>query len=173
TLRALIADTCRSLIGEGFKYIVVANSHFEPEHVKTLHGALDDVERTEGLTVGFLDLTRRERAKRLTEAFRRGESHADRYETSIVLASHPELVDAATMHDLPYRPIDMAKAIADGATEFHEIGLTEAYAGAPAEATAEEGDATLDALAAMLIEVARALVDGTGGRDRPGMFSRD
>jgi len=172
TLSALIGDVCRSLFSQGFDNLVVANSHFEPDHVATLHNALDQVEREDERTVGFLDLTRRERAQRLTEAFRRGESHADRYETSIVLAARPELVDIDTMKELPYLPINMAKAIAAGKNEFEEIGLTRAYAGAPSEASAEEGNATLDLLAEMLIECARAIVDGTGGRDQPGLFGR-
>ena len=41
----------------------------------------------------YLDLTRKERATRLTEEFRRGECHAGRYETSLVLCDRPELVD--------------------------------------------------------------------------------
>ena len=52
------------------------------------------------------------------------------------------------------------------------MGLAQAYCGAPAEATAEEGEATYDTLAEMTIELIRALVSGTGGRDQSGLFGR-
>ena len=42
----------------------------------------------------------------------------------------------------------------------------------PAEATAAEGEETYEKLADMTIELVRALVDGTGGRDRSGLFGR-
>ena len=52
------------------------------------------------------------------------------------------------------------------------MGLADAYCGAPAEATVEEGEATYDTLADMTIELIRELVAGTGGRDRSGLFGR-
>src|SRR4051794_13178800 len=42
TLAALLRDICVSLIGQGLRHIVFVNNHFEPEHVKTLHRAMDD-----------------------------------------------------------------------------------------------------------------------------------
>ncbi|MGI9657891.1 MAG: creatininase family protein, partial [Gaiellaceae bacterium] len=172
TLRAMVVDVARSMIAQGFDRLVVVNCHFEPEHVRTLHEALDIVKQEAGVTVGYLDLTRRERAKQLTEEFRHGESHADRYETSLVLAERPELVDEALASTLPTVPINMARAIAGGVNEFREMGLTRAYAGSPAAASAAEGEETYGTLAEMLLEVVHAVADGTGGRDEPGLFGR-
>jgi creatinine amidohydrolase len=171
TLEALVVDVCTSLAGQGFPHVLLVNSHFEPEHVGTLHRALDRLAGA-GIQTGFLDLTRRERAQRLTEEFRSGECHAGRYETSLVLADQPELVDAAAARDLPYVPVNMAKAIAEGTSEFRAMGLLRAYCGAPAEASAEEGEQSYAALADMVVELALALVAGKGGRDAPGMFTR-
>ncbi|MFN3286074.1 MAG: hypothetical protein ACK45F_07300, partial [bacterium] len=50
--------------------------HFEPEHVHALHAALDAVEASTGVVVGYLDLTRRARAQLLGEEFRSGSCHA-------------------------------------------------------------------------------------------------
>jgi len=172
SLRAMVVDICVSLSGQGFSHVVIVNNHFEPEHVRTLHAAADELKTTHGIAVGYLDLTRRERAKRLTSEFQRGESHADRYETSLVLAARPELVDRETMADLPRVAVNMATAIAEGKMDFLEIGLTRAYAGSPAEATAEEGEAIFETLSEMLVEVIRELAAGTGGRDTSGMFGR-
>jgi len=140
TLHALIVDVCKSAIGQGFHHLVIVNNHFEPEHVQTLHRAIDTVQQRTGATVGYLDLTRRERASRLTEEFGRGECHAGRYETSLVLADHPELVDLEVMRELPYVPVNRAAVSAEGRKEFVEMGLVDAYCGAPAEASAEEGE---------------------------------
>jgi creatinine amidohydrolase len=172
TLHNLLVDVIAAVIGQGFTYVVIVNNHFEPEHVQTLHRAIDTVLDRFGITVGYLDLTRKERARRLTEEFRRGESHADRYETSLVLADHPELVDEQVRRELPYVPVNLAKEIAAGHKEFVEMGLTQAYCGAPAQATREEGEATFETLTEMLIDTVRALLRASGGRDRPGLYGR-
>lgn len=172
TLRAVVVDVARSLIEQGFDRLVVVNCHFEPDHVRTLHEALDATRDELGVTVGYLDLTRRERSARLTEEFQRGESHADRYETSLVLAERPELVDRELAASLPTVPVNMARAIADGLDEFRAMGLERAYAGSPAEATAAEGEATFETLVEMLTEIVRAVAAGDGGRDEPGLFGR-
>jgi len=171
TLRAMIVDVCASLAEQGFPHVVLVNNHFEPEHVQTLHRALDELEER-GIRAGYLDLTRRKHAQRLTEEFKLGECHAGRYETSLVLAQTPELVDREAMARLPYVGVSLPEVIAGGMKDFREMGLAEAYCGAPAEATVEEGEATYDTLAEMTIELIRELVAGTGGRDRSGLFGR-
>lgn len=171
-LHGFLVDILSSLTGQGFKHIVLVNNHFEPEHVQTLHRSIDTVEEQTGALVGYLDLTRRERASRLSEEFRRAECHAGRYETSLVLADHPGLVDAEVMSSLPYVPVNMARAHAEGLKEFLEMGMERAYCGAPAEATAAEGEELYETLTAMLIEIIRDLVGGRGGRDQPGLYTR-
>ena len=171
SLRNMVVDVCRSLAAQGFPHVVVINNHFEPEHVQTLHRALDELEAG-GVRAGYLDLTRRERAQRLTEEFKLGECHAGRYETSLVLAQEPELVDQAAMARLPYLGVSLPEVIAAGMKDFRDMGLRDAYCGAPAEATVEEGEASYETLADMTVELIRALVAGTGGRDRSGLFGR-
>ena len=171
TLEAIVVDVCTSLAGQGFPHVVLVNNHFEPEHVQTLHRAIDDLE-AKGIRAGYLDLTRKERAQRLTEEFKLGECHAGRYETSLVLAQTPELVDPDAMARLEYVPVSLPRAIAAGLKDFREMGLPQAYCGAPAEASADEGEEIFATLAEMTIELIRALVAGTGGRDRSGLFGR-
>jgi creatinine amidohydrolase len=140
TLRALVKD-----IAESVGRVVLVNSHFEPEQVQTL--------RDSGLPL--LDLTRRANAQRLTEEFRSGSGHAGRYETSLVLADRPELVHSDRMEALGAKMVDMPAAIAQGRTDFIAMGMDQAYCGAPAEATAAEGEQTFDTLAGMLVELIR------------------
>ncbi|HEV3478315.1 MAG TPA: creatininase family protein [Gaiellaceae bacterium] len=140
TLRSLVSEVC-----EGLERVVLVNSHLEPEQVWTLRD----------LGLPLFDVTRRHVAERLTEEFRSGAGHAGRYETSLVLADHPELVKRERMRDLEPKPIDMPAAIRSGKTSFIAMGMDKAYAGAPAEATAEEGGQTFDLLADMLVELIR------------------
>jgi creatinine amidohydrolase len=143
-------ETLRSLVTEiaaNFERIVVVNSHLEPEQVWTL--------RATGLPL--LDITRRPNAERLTEEFQAGAGHAGRYETSLVLAERPHLVDQERMRTLAAKMVDMPTAIRSGQTSFVAMGMDQAYAGAPAEATAEEGEQTFEALADMLVELIREI----------------
>jgi creatinine amidohydrolase len=172
TLHALLVDVLGSLIGQGFQHNLIVNNHFEPEHVQTLHRAIDTVEARTGVVTGYLDLTRRARAAALTDEVREGGSHAGQYETSLVLAEAPDLVDAEVARSLPPVPVNLAEVLAAGHKDFTAIGMTQAYNGTPAEATPEEGEAMFDVLTDMLVEQMRALVQGTGGRDRPGLYGR-
>jgi creatinine amidohydrolase len=143
-------ETLRSLVTEiaaSFERVVLVNSHLEPEQVWMLRD----------LGLPLFDVTRRSTAKQLTDEFRSGAGHAGRYETSLVLADHPELVHTDRMRTLVPKPIDMPAAIRAGQTSFVAMGMDQAYAGAPAEATAEEGEQTFDVLAELLVELIREL----------------
>lgn len=149
TLHALVTDVCGSLVAQGFSRIVVVNNHFEPAHVTTLRKA------TASAGVAYLDLVRRRNAERLTDEFRSGACHAGQYETSLVLADQPGLVDTATAAELPPVPVNMALAMADGKTDFLAMGMDRAYCGDPAGASVAEGQSTFDALTDLLVETIR------------------
>ncbi|GAA5103128.1 creatininase family protein [Haloechinothrix salitolerans] len=159
TLHAALVDVCASLISQDLRWIVLVNNHFEPEQVATVRRAVATVEREHGVTIGHLDLVRGRNAERLTEEFRSGSCHAGRYETSLVLAERPGLIDVERMRTLPANPVDMPAAMARGERDFTTMGMPEGYCGAPAEASAAEGAATFETLAEMLVETIRALVE--------------
>ena len=149
TLRAIVLDVAASLDAQGFRRLVIVNNHFEPEQVATLRAAAQEAGAL------YLDLVRRRNAERLTDEFRRGSCHAGRYETSLVLADAPQLVDGERMARLPAVEVDMPAAIAAGRTDFGAMGMGDAYCGAPAEATADEGRTTFETLTDMLVELVR------------------
>jgi creatinine amidohydrolase len=151
TLRALVNQVLGSLRGQGFERFVIVNNHFEPEHAAALRLAAQESGAT------YLDLVRRRHAERLGEEFAGGSCHAGRYETSLVLADRPALVDSDRAAGLEAVPVDMPAAMAAGRTDFVAMGMTGAYSGAPAEATAEEGEARFAMLAEMLVETIREL----------------
>jgi creatinine amidohydrolase len=147
TLAAVVRDVAAAADARGFRRLVIVNCHFEPEQVETLRAVCAEV------GVLYLDLVRRRAAERLTEEFRSGSCHAGRYETSLILADAPELVDRRRMSELPAVPVDMPAAIAAGARDFPSMGMTDAYCGAPAEASAEEGAQTFQILSDLLVEL--------------------
>ena len=150
TLRRMILDVAQSVAAQGFRRLVIVNNHFEPEQVATLRAAAADAGAL------YLDLVRRRNVQRLTDEFRRGSCHAGRYETSLVLADAPQLVDSSEAASLPSNEVDMPAAMAAGRTDFVAMGMDRAYCGAPAEATAEEGRATFETLTDMLVELVEA-----------------
>jgi creatinine amidohydrolase len=154
TLTAFVTGVCSSLIEDGFARIAIVNCHFEPEHVLALRAVQDEL----GGGVRLFDLTRRKLASRLTDEFRRGSCHAGAYETSLVLSARPELIDAGAAASLPELDVNMPAAMADGQNDFIAMGMEQAYCGAPAAATAEEGEQTYAVLVEMLSELVRELV---------------
>ena len=149
TLRAVVLDVAKAVAENGFRRLVIVNNHFEPEQVATLRAAAEEADAL------YLDLVRRRNAERLTDEFRRGSCHAGRYETSLVLADAPELVDPMAA-ELPPNEVDLPAAMAAGRTDFLALGMDRAYCGAPAEATAGEGRATFEILTDMLVELVEA-----------------
>ena len=146
-LAVVVRDVAASAAAQGFRFLAVVNCHFEPEQVRTLRAACAEA------GVLYLDLIRRRAAERLTDEFRSGSCHAGRYETSLVLTDAPQLVDRDLMTRLPAVPVDMPAAMAAGATDFVSMGMTDAYCGAPSEASATEGAQTYETLTDMLVEL--------------------
>jgi creatinine amidohydrolase len=152
TVAALIADLAAEVTRHGFAALAIANAHLDPAHL----GALADAQRLAAARgarpVICPDLTRRASAERLTEEFRSGACHAGRYEGSIVLATRPDLVRDAIRADLPPNPLSLSTAIRDGARSFEEAGGLRAYFGWPADATPDEGRATIETLGEILAD---------------------
>lgn len=157
TVTTLVRDVAASLAGQGFRLLAVANAHLDPEHLASLRDAAASA--PDGLSVVFVDLTRRAAAERLTEEFRTGACHAGRFEGSIVLAEAPDLVREEVARALEPVPASLSTAIREGARSFEEAGGPRAYFGWPADATAEEGRATVRALGALLAEAVAAARD--------------
>jgi creatinine amidohydrolase len=158
TVTALVLDIARELTRQGFLALAIANAHLDPAHLGSLADAAARAGAEGLLPVVCPDVTRKPWAARLTEEFKSGACHAGRYESSIVLAARPELVRDAIRAALPPNPSSLSVAIRSGAKTFEEAGGPRAYFGWPADATAEEGRATLEVLGEILAEaVERAL----------------
>jgi creatinine amidohydrolase len=155
TVTATLLDVADSLARHGFTLLAIANAHLDPDHLASLDAAVGRIRGGLGLRVAFPNLATRPWALRLGDEFRSGACHAGRFETSIVLAERPEQV-RAVMASLPANPESLSRAIREGKQTFEEAGGPRAYFGYPAEATAEEGRATVEVLGEILDEAVRA-----------------
>jgi creatinine amidohydrolase len=138
TAKALLIDIARSLKAQGVACLAFANSHFDPANVTVLREASAEISEI-GLPVAFPDFTRRKLAQTLTEEFQSGACHAGQYETSLIMAARPDLVDEAERRILSDNPSSLTEAFSKGARTFHEAGGPDAYFGYPRKASAEEG----------------------------------
>lgn len=149
TAKAVMLDIAASLKAQGFACLALANSHFDPANVAMLRDAAAEVQ---GLPLAFPDFTRRKLAAALTDEFRSGACHAGQFETSLVLADRPDLVDMAAGEGLADNPSSLTEAFARGATTFAEAGGPEAYFGTPRLAGAVEGEASFAIMAEALVD---------------------
>jgi len=137
--RQMLEGILKGIVSSGFTTVAAINHHLEPAHFRVVHQAAKAVQ---GGTARVLvpDHRRAPTGPLLGHEFMHGGSHAGRYETSLMLAAAPQLVDVAAMKALPPLEIDLPGMIKGGAKNFLECGGPDAYFGAPAEATAEEGE---------------------------------
>ena len=152
TVVATVVDIADSLTRHGYSALAIANAHLDPDHLASLEAAVNQVRRGLRLVVAFPNLAAKPWALRLSDEFKSGACHAGQFETSIVLAERPELVRASTAAGLPPNPASLSRAIREGKMDFEEAGGARAYFGCPAQATAEEGRATIELLGTILDE---------------------
>ena len=154
TAKALLVDIARSLKAQGFACLALANSHFDPANVAMLREAAAEIAAL-GLPVAFPDFTRRKLAQTLTAEFQSGACHAGQYETSLVMAARPELVDDQSRRALADNPSSLTEAFQKGAKTFAEAGGPDAYFGYPQRASIEEGRESYRIMAAALVAAVR------------------
>jgi creatinine amidohydrolase len=166
TAKALMLDIAMSLMAQGFSCLALANSHFDPANVAMLRGTAEDI-RGKGLPVAFPDFTRRKLAQTLTEEFRSGACHAGQFETSLIMAARPDLVDEAGRLKLKDNPASLTDAFAKGARTFAEAGGPEAYFGYPRHASAAEGEESFQVMASALVDAIDAELSSRSGHSSP------
>lgn len=146
--RAMLVGVLRGILHGGFGAVGVINHHLEPAHFRVVHEAGKAAQAAHpAARVVVVDHRRPPTGPQLGHEFMHGGSHAGRYETSLMLAAAPHLVDDAACRALPALEIDLPGAIKQGAKNFLECGGHDAYFGAPADASAEEGERLFEILA--------------------------
>jgi len=153
-LTPMLHAIARSLLATGFAHVCFVNNHLEPAHDAAVRAALEGLPAGAGSVA--CPLTRRW-GRTLSDEFKRGDCHAGRYETSLVLAAGGHVRES--FGALPTLGLSLSEAIRAGKTTFAEIGMERAYTGAPREATREEGEALYEKLVTMVVtEIREALL---------------
>jgi creatinine amidohydrolase len=142
------------LLASGIRHVCLVNNHLEPAHDAAVRAAI--VGRDKKASVAC-PLTKRW-ARTLSAEFKSGQCHAGRYETSIMMAAAPELVNESLRARLPSVPISLSDKLREGVMTFEAMGMQAAYAGDPANASIEEGEQLIQRLGEMVVgEVLEAL----------------
>lgn len=162
-IATLVTDVADSVARMGARALALANAHLDPTHLATLHAGVARCREDGGMPVAFPDLTQRPWALRLGDEFRSGACHAGRFESSVMLAAHGDLVRDDIRRGLAANPNSLSTAIRDGRRTFAEAGGDRAYFGWPAEASADEGRARIEALGAILAEAVTACLPMESG----------
>lgn len=154
-LTAYLGAVVDGFLAAGAAHVCLVNNHLEPAHDQAVRAAMEG--RPAARISVACPLTRKW-ARTLSDEFKSGACHAGRYETSLVLAADPTLVDESARAGLPEVPVSLSDKLKAGVMTFAEMGLDRAYAGAPAAATAAEGEELFRKLADMVVgEVLAAL----------------
>jgi len=147
-LTAYLGAICDGLLAQGFRHVCLVNNHLEPAHDAAVRAAARPELRSK-ISVAC-PLTKKW-AKTLSAEFKSGACHAGQYETSIVMAAAPELVDDHIRTALPAVPISLSDKLQAGVDTFTAMGMELAYAGNPAAASVSEGEQLIQRLAEMVL----------------------
>lgn len=156
-LTAMLRAIAQRLLATGFVHVCFVNNHLEPAHDAAVRAATVDFLPT---TVSVACPLSRRWGRTLSEEFKRGECHAGRYETSLVLAAGGNVREI--VGELPNVGLSLSDGIRAGKATFSEIGMTRAYTGAPREATPAEGEELYEKLVTMVVTSIAEALDARG-----------
>ncbi len=146
----------------GVAHVCLVNNHLEPGHDLAVREAVG-LARAEGRASVACPLTKRW-ARTLDEEYKSGACHAGSYETSILMAATPDLVDEDVRRRLPEVPVSLSEKLREGISNFVEMGMRDGYAGSPMKANAGHGQDMIARLAEMVrVEVLEGM--GLSGDD--------
>jgi creatinine amidohydrolase len=154
-LTTLLRAIANRLLGDGWTHVCFVSNHLEPAHDAAVRAA------AQGLHASVASPLTKRWARTLTAEFQRGDCHAGRYETSLVLAAGGSVRDEHRA--LPSVAVSLSDAIGAGKRRFRDIGMDRAYTGSPAQATREEGQETYAKLVTMIVTEVREGI-GVGAR---------
>ena len=149
-LAAFLRAIVEGFLGAGVRHVCLINNHLEPAQDLAVRTAIEGLDHKLASVACPLD---KRWARTLSDEFKRGDCHAGRYETSILMAYDPRHVDEQIRAALPAVPISLADGIKRGLRDFQSMGIHRAYCGSPADATVQEGEEQIEKLATMVAMV--------------------
>ncbi|MFO0724835.1 MAG: creatininase family protein [Myxococcota bacterium] len=164
TALALVRDTARAAADQGFLAVCLVNAHLEPAHRFMLRDAVKAANLEARCPIGIADPADARFAQSLTPEFASGSCHAGQYETSLVMAADRTRVRGDAQRALPRVDIDLVREIKAGKKTLDEAGGRAAYCGAPAAASAAEGEASYARLVEIVTTVVGELLSQRGAK---------
>jgi creatinine amidohydrolase len=162
TTVAYVRDVLLATAAQGFRAVCVVNAHLEPQHRFALRDAIKVASKSTDCPLGLADPADARFAASLTEEFASGSCHAGQYETSLIMAARPDLIDDDAQRDLADHPIELITQIKSGAKNFLEAGADNAYCGFPAQASIKEGEESYARLTEIVEEIVIELLATEG-----------
>ena len=154
TLVTFLVAAVSAHLDQGFKHVCLVNHHLESGQLAALEKCRSHIANSYGeWRVSVPQVISKRWGRQLGDEFRSGACHAGAYECSMVLACRPEWVNRAEAKALPALDISLSKAMAAGLNRFRDVGMADAYTGAPADATPEEGERLFGVLTNMVTTV--------------------
>jgi creatinine amidohydrolase len=155
TLKALLVELGREFHRQGLKNIIFLSGHAGGTHMAAVTDAgerlLQELSDIRVAVVSILDLLREVLEESPDLVRTKGDAHAGEVETALVLAAHPHLVTGTAPAEWPAFP---KYILVRDKTKFWPGGVW----GDPSGASAEQGEAILQAEIKRLCQVIDALV---------------
>jgi creatinine amidohydrolase len=155
TLKALLVELGREFHRQGLKNIIFLSGHAGGTHMAAVTDAgerlLQELSDIKVAVVSILDLLREVLEESPDLVRTKGDAHAGEVETALVLAAHPHLVTGTAPAEWPAFP---KYILVRDKTKFWPGGVW----GDPSGASAEQGEAILQAEIKRLCQVIDALV---------------
>ncbi|SOE10608.1 creatinine amidohydrolase [Streptomyces sp. 2323.1] len=153
TYHALLRDVCRSVLTAGFRKILIVNGH--GGNVTALHAISSEISRELSAPIAVTSYFVAGQA-RIAEILEDQDTlmHACEGETSMTMAIAPDLVDGVRLAEAVGPEIALQSAPSEAIhvpRSFHEV-TSSGVAGDARSATAEKGEAILDACAEAIAE---------------------
>ena len=151
TYYAVVRDLCRSILGAGFRRIVIVNGH--GGNMQALTAFTGELTRELGApiaTVTYFMEARAEQARVLED--QPGVMHACEAETSMMMACHPALVDERRLAEAHGPQLDLVASLVPSLKAFRSFAdiTASGVAGDARKASAQKGEALLAACAVAL-----------------------
>lgn len=166
TLARVVTDVCEAFANHGFRYIIIANHHLDPVHMKAILSAIDDLGNRHPDVHIIEILSRVAYAGAETEEKKLGralgldmdlEIHADVRETAYIRHRYPDLFKPQA-DPLPPVLIDIKDGLRKGLKTFKQMGAKMGYIGSPEAATDKIGRLHLEENARLAANLAVQLI---------------
>lgn len=173
TYYAVLRDLCRSILGAGFRRVVIVNGHGgNMQALAAFMGELNRELQAKIATTTYFMEGQAEQARVLED--QKGVMHACEAETSMMMAIHSGLVNWDRLQDAHGPGIDLTVSLIPSLKTFRTFAerTPSGVAGDARKASASKGEALLAACAAALAARLRAGEPWTGGSAPTGTKGR-